>query len=145
MLGEGRAAFWRDLVHALDGTDCAAKTAALLVRRHRRHGGKVYGSQLNMAEELRVHPNTVSAHTRRLEAAGLLTITRSDPERDPVTGEWSRRETNRYWLRFPCKPPHLGSTRLSSRNANMPEPPYKLSGRVHVTHCERGGFCVPSV
>ena len=50
-----------------------------------------------------MHPNTVSAHTRRLEAAGLLTITRSVPERDPGTGEWSRRETNRYWLRFPCK------------------------------------------
>ena len=39
----------------------------------------------------------------RLEAAGLLTVTRSDPERDRATGEWCRRETNRYWLRFPCK------------------------------------------
>ena len=56
-----------------------------------------------MAEELKVHTNTVSAHTRRLEAAGLLTVTRSGPERDGVTGEWCRRETNRYWLRFPCK------------------------------------------
>jgi hypothetical protein len=103
VLSEGRAAFWRDLVHALNGTDCAAKTAGLLLRRHHRHGGKVYGSQENMAAELLVHPNTISNHTRRLEAAGLLTITRSVPERDPATGEWSRRETNRYWLRFPCK------------------------------------------
>jgi DNA-binding transcriptional ArsR family regulator len=118
VMSEGRAAFWRDLVHALDGTDCAAKTAALLLRRHRRFEGKVYGSQVNMAEQLCVHPNTVSAHTRRLEKAGLLTITRVAPERDSSTGEWSRRETNRYWLRFPCKE-QAANRRVKRRRARL--------------------------
>jgi DNA-binding transcriptional ArsR family regulator len=102
LFSEKRALFWLSLVNELYGTDCAVKTAQLLLRRYFKHGGKVYGAQLKMAEILRVHPNTISNHVRRLKNAGLITVTESPAVRDKASGLWCRRETNRYWLRFPC-------------------------------------------
>jgi hypothetical protein len=118
LFSEKRALFWLSLVNELWGTDCAVKTAQLLLRRYFKHNGKVYGAQLKMAEMLRVHPNTITNHVRRLEAAGLLTVTRSVPERDRTTGEWSRRETNRYWLRFPCTA-QAANRRVARRRARL--------------------------
>jgi DNA-binding MarR family transcriptional regulator len=118
LLSPERLRFWLSLVHELEGTDCTSKTAHLLARRYTKHNGKVYGAQLKMAEMLRVHPNTIVNHVRRLETAGLLTVTRSRPVRDPGTGEWVRRETNRYWLRFPCKE-KAANRRVARRRARF--------------------------
>jgi hypothetical protein len=118
LFSEKRALFWLSLVNELGGADCAVKTAQLLVRRYFKHGGKVYGAQVRMAELLRVHPNTIVNHVRRLEAAGLVTVTRSAPERDRATGEWSRRESNRYWLRFPCTA-QAANRRVARRRARL--------------------------
>lgn len=81
------------------------RTAALLAHRASRHGANVYGCQTTMAAQTAVCERTVRYHVAQLEAAGLVSVRRCDPERDPATGRWFRRRANAYVLLFPPSPP----------------------------------------
>ncbi len=95
--------YWQHLVRQLVGCAPALLTADHLLSRYRRFGGRVYGSQETMAAELRVSDRTIRRHLGRLERAGLVTVIRCAPERDPASGRWFRRLSNAYLLRFPSK------------------------------------------
>jgi hypothetical protein len=58
----------------------------------------VYGRQEGMAEELHRNRRTITRYCREAERAGLITVRRLDAERCPVTGQWRRPETNRYYF-----------------------------------------------
>ena len=57
-----------------------------------------YPTQETLAERLGVHERTVRRWTRELEALGVLDVFVSPPQRDPATGQWCRRQSNRYLL-----------------------------------------------
>lgn len=99
------------------GARSAHRTAALLALRAGRHGANVYGAQTKMAEQIKACERTVRNHVAALEDAGLISVRRTKPERDPSTGKWSRRLSNAYVLTFPPdeKPAHTYRKRLASQ------------------------------
>jgi hypothetical protein len=76
--------------------------------------------QLELAGVLEVDERTVRRHLAMLECLGLLLVLRDAPMRDPATGRWCRRRTNRYVLT-------LGSVAVDPRQSptghGCPVPP----------------------
>jgi len=122
--------YWQHLVRQLVGCAPALLTADHLLGRYRRFGGRVYGSQETLAAELRVSDRTVRRHLVRLERAGLVTVIRCAPERDPVSGRWFRRLSNAYLLRFPSKE-QATNRREARRRRRNGEPASTVSGEAH--------------
>lgn len=58
--------------------------------------------QVELASVLGADERTVRRHLVVLEAAGLLMVLRDRPQRDPSSGRWHRRRTNRYVLTMPA-------------------------------------------
>lgn len=129
--------YWQYLVRQLVGCAPALLTADHLLGRYRRFGGRVYGSQETLAAELRVSDRTVRRHLVRLERAGLVTVIRCAPERDPVSGRWFRRLSNAYLLRFPSKEQATNRREARRRRRNGESLPDPLGGPVEAAGEDR--------
>ena len=75
---------------------------------------KVWPSQLRVAKLTHVHVRTVQRHVKELKDAGYLLIFGSRAVRDPATGRWHRKKTNRYYF---CTPKSQAVGNRKMRNA----------------------------
>jgi hypothetical protein len=84
-------------------------------------------SQATIAARLDMSERHVRRLIHELEQAGWLRVERSAPTRDPVTGRWCRRRTNRYrwaWERVAAR-----SVRAARENSQLAPRGHRMSSR----------------
>ena len=94
-------------------TRSAIATLDALLEFSNDSAGPVFPGQKRLARDTEQSTRTVQRHVRELREAGYLAVYCYPPERDPETGQWRRRKTNRYYFTF-CKTP--GNGRRVRRN-----------------------------
>lgn len=119
----GQLRAWHMQVLRAAGAHAAHRTAGMLMHRAGRYGSRVYGSQTTMATQLGCAERTVRYHLESLEKLGLVRVKRCRPERDPTTGQWSRRLSNCYVLTFGRRVTPTGKPLpVSSLSGDAPSP-----------------------
>ncbi len=105
--------------------------------------GAVWPSQERLATATGYHRRTVQRHIDELEKAGYIVVIRSHPRRDPATGLYVSRKTNRYYFRYAAEPgggkrisrkglPHLCGTESAGTPLGKETPPAFQAAGVYV-------------
>ena len=92
---------WVDALACDDRLTAGSRALGMLLATRSNDRGKlVFGSQVRLAEVLKVSVRSIVRYVRELELLGYVRVFRSKPQRD-ADGKWWRRLTNRYRLVVP--------------------------------------------
>jgi hypothetical protein len=131
----------RYLAHVQSDTTIVRSVLATLIALidHSDDSAKpVWPSQERLAKLVGVDVRTIRRHVGELRDAGYLMVYVSGANRDPVTGRYSRRKTNRYYFSF-CPEPG-GGQRIRRKGRSRLQDTSVLSNPIDMSnHRPSGG------
>jgi DNA-binding MarR family transcriptional regulator len=96
----------------------ALATLEALLEHSNDAADPVFPGQRRLAKLAHVSVRTVQRHLRELHEAGYLKVYCSPAQRDPATGRYYRRKTNRYYFTF-CSSPGQGRRVRRNRRSHL--------------------------
>jgi DNA-binding MarR family transcriptional regulator len=116
----------------------ALATLEALLEHSNDAADPVFPGQRRLAKLAHVSVRTVQRHLRELHEAGYLKVYCSPARRDPVTGRYYRRKTNRYYFTF-CASPGQGHRVRRNRRSYLDDTDVVMNPLGLSNHRPEGG------
>jgi DNA-binding transcriptional ArsR family regulator len=116
----------------------ALATLEALLEHSNDAADPVFPGQRRLAKLAHVSVRTVQRHLRELHEAGYLKVYCSPARRDPATGRYYRRKTNRYYFTF-CASPGQGHRVRRNRRSHLDDTDVVMNPLSLSNHRPEGG------